>query len=230
MTVQQVIEEQLSILLQKDTAILGCGRTDTGVHAREYYFHFDTENAIDEQTITYKLNHMVGDEICIYTIFMVKDGDHARFSASLRSYYYHLSLSKDPFLIGRSWILPYYQLDVDLMQQAAIDLLDYSDFPMFCKTGSDVNNYICKLSESKLVYNKEKQTLEYFIDSNRFLRTMIRRIMGTLVAVGKGQLSLEAFNKTLKDKTNFRYIHLAPPDGLYLNKVLYPFTAEKEYE
>jgi len=226
-SIQQVIEENLYKLFQQNISIVGCGRTDTGVHASQYYFHFDCANEIDAAKIRFKLNCMVGNPIYIKQIFEVEENAHARFSAKKRSYYYHISLHKNPFLIHKSWFYPFHKLNINLMQKAASDLLKYNDFPMFCKAGSDVNNYICKLFESKLVYTEEKEIIEYHISANRFLRNMIRRIMGTLIEIGIERLSLEEFNRVLKEKENFKHIFLAPADGLFLSKIEYPFINNK---
>jgi len=229
-TIQQVIEDNLNKLIRKSTFIVGCGRTDTGVHASEYYFHFDCLEEIDTQKFQFKLNCMVGNAIYIKRIFEVEESSHARFSAEKRSYYYHISLHKNPFLIKRSWFYPFHKLDVGLMQEAAKDLLKYNDFPMFCKSGSNVNNYICKLFDSNLVYTEEKKIIEYHISANRFLRNMIRRIMGTLIEIGIGRLSVKDFNTVLREKKEFDYIFLAPADGLFLSKVEYPFINKALYE
>lgn len=229
-SVQEVIEDNLNKLLQNKTSIVGCGRTDTGVHASQYFFHFDSSEELDEANIQFKLNCMSGNTIYIKRVFQVEENAHARFSAKKRAYYYHISLHKNPFLIHKSWFYSFHQLNINLMKEAANDLLKYNDFPMFCKAGSDVNNFICKLFESKLVFNKEKKIIEYHITANRFLRNMIRRIMGTLVEIGIERLSIKEFNTVLKEKKDFKYIFLAPADGLYLSKVEYPFINKEKDE
>jgi len=222
-SVQETIQNQLYKLFKNRQSIIGCGRTDTGVHASQYYFHFDIEEVIDLKTIQHKLNGMLPKDIYIQKIVPVEDKAHARFHATKRAYTYVISSVKNPFLIKRAWIYPYYPLDIALMQQAATDFIQYNDFPMLCKSGSDVNNYICTIFKSELIDKSEENQIIYQIEANRFLRNMIRRLTGLLVQIGRGKLSLESFNKTLSNKSNFNYITLAPPEGLYLSSVEYPF-------
>jgi len=222
-SVQATIEEQLYKLFKNTYGIIGCGRTDTGVHATQYYFHYNTISAIDELTIKHKLNGMLPKDIFVRKIKVVNDDAHARFDALKRSYTYIISLRKNPFAINRAWIYPYYNLDIDLMKQAATDILQYNDFPMLCKSGSDVKHFKCNLFSSELLHYPGKQQIVYKITANRFLRNMIRRLTGLLVQVGKGDLNLASYNNHFKQKNNFKYITLAPPEGLYLSKVEYSF-------
>jgi len=221
-SVQEIIESQFKKLFGLKTSILGCGRTDTGVHASQFYFHADIELVMTLPTLQHKLNGMLPKDIYIKKIIPVAENAHARFAASKRAYTYYISTKKNPFKINKVWIHP-YPLDIKLMQQAAADFLQYNDFPMLCKTGSDVKNYICTIYKSELKIDAGKNMLIYDIEANRFLRNMIRRLVGQLVQIGKGKLSIDTFNETLKNKANFKYINLAPPDGLYLSGVEYPF-------
>ena len=222
-SIQETIQNQLYKLFKNRQSIIGCGRTDTGVHASQYYFHFDIEETIDLKTIQHKLNGMLPKDIYIQKIIPVEDKAHARFAATKRAYTYIISTIKNPFLIKRAWIYPYYPLNTTLMQQAAKDFMQYNDFPMLCKTGSDVNNYICTIFKSELTIDETKHQIIYNIEANRFLRNMIRRLTGLLVQIGRGQLDLKTFNETLRSKNQFKYITLAPPEGLYLSKVEYEF-------
>jgi len=222
-SVQSTIEKELKKLFKNEKGIVGCGRTDTGVHATQYFFHYDTAELIDIETIKHKLNGMLPKDIYVGQIQQVEPSVHARFDATKRSYTYIISLRKNPFTINRAWIYPYHKLDIQLMQQAANDILKYNDFPMLCKSGSDVKHFRCKLFSSELTHNKSKQQLIYHITANRFLRNMIRRLVGLLVQVGKNQISIEDYNFHFKQKQHFKYINLAPPGGLYLSKVEYPF-------
>lgn len=222
-SVQQKIESQLKKIFKTENGIVGCGRTDTGVHATQYYFHYDIEDSIEPITIKHKLNGMLPKDIFVRTIERVDLKAHARFDAVKRSYTYIISLRKNPFLVKRAWIYPYHKLDVELMQQAAIDILQYNDFPMLCKSGSDVKHFKCSLFSSNLIHQPNKEQLIYQITANRFLRNMIRRLVGLLVQVGKAQLPLEDYNFHFQQKEQFKYINLAPPEGLYLSKVEYPF-------
>lgn len=222
-SVQATIEEQLFKLFKNSNRIVGCGRTDTGVHATQYYFHFDTISEINEKTIKHKLNGMLPKDISVHNISLVNDNAHARFDAIKRSYTYVINLQKNPFAINRAWIYPYYNLDIELMQQAATDILQYNDFPMLCKSGSDVKHFKCTLFCSEVIYYPNKQQIIFKISANRFLRNMIRRLTGLLVQVGKGDLSLASYNYHFEQKNNFKYITLAPPEGLYLSKVEYSY-------
>ena len=222
-SVQATIESQLSKLFKNENRIVGCGRTDTGVHASQYYFHYDTDEVINTATIKHKLNGMLSKDIFIRQIKAVHQKAHARFDATQRSYTYIISLRKNPFAVNRAWIYPYYQLNIALMQQAAIDILQYNDFPMLCKSGSDVKHFRCSLFKSELTHYVDKQQLVYRITANRFLRNMIRRLVGLLVQVGKTDVTIEDYNYHFKQKQQFKYINLAPPEGLYLSKIEYPF-------
>jgi len=222
-SVQATIEAELKKLFKNENGIVGCGRTDTGVHATQYYFHYDTIEAINEATIKHKLNGMLPKDIFIRKIEEVDSKAHARFAATKRSYTYLISLRKNPFAVNRAWIYPYHKLDIDLMQQAATDILLYNDFPMLCKAGSDVKHFRCNLFSSKLVFHKNKEQIIYQISANRFLRNMIRRLVGLLVQVGKTEISLEDYNYHFKQKQPFKYINLAPPAGLYLSNIEYNF-------
>jgi len=222
LTVQEVIETNLSKVFRQKTAIVGCGRTDTGVHASQYFFHCDADSDLNED-FAFKMNGMFPKDISITKIHPVNDKAHARFDATKREYTYKMCLHKSPFEVNRSWILPYYQLDIEAMQQAANDIKKYNDFPNLCKAGSDVKNHICQIFNSELIFIENENRLVYQIAANRFLRNMIRRIVGLFIQIGKKQLSLTDFNACLSTKQPFKYITLAPPEGLYLSKIEYPF-------
>lgn len=222
-SVQETVQNQLYKLFKNHQSIIGCGRTDTGVHASQYYFHFDVEETINTKNIQHKLNGMLPADIYVENIIPVKEQVHARFDATKRAYTYIISTVKNPFLLKRAWLYPYYPLNIQLMQQAATDFLQYNDFPMLCKTGSDVKHFRCTIFKSELIHKPEEHQIIYYIEANRFLRNMIRRLTGLLVQIGRGKLSLETFNDTLQSKSNFKHITLAPPEGLYLSAVEYPF-------
>lgn len=221
-SVQEVIETNLSKVFRSKTSIMGCGRTDTGVHASQYFFHCDVDESLNNE-FAFKMNGMFPKDISITKIHSVDEKAHARFDATKREYTYRISLVKDPFEVNRSWIIPYYKLDIEAMQQAANDLKNYNDFPNLCKAGSDVKTHICKIFSSELSVQTNKNHLVYHIAANRFLRNMIRRIVGLLIQIGRGQLTLTDFNDCLSTKQPFKYITLAPPEGLYLSKIEYPY-------
>lgn len=222
-SVQATIETELKKLFRTENGIVGCGRTDTGVHATQYYFHYDVLETFSEAIIKHKLNGMLPKDIFVRKIIKVNEQAHARFAAKKRSYTYIISLRKNPFAVNRAWIYPYHKLNINLMQLAATDILQYNDFPMLCKSGSDVKHFKCHLFSSELTLNENKEQIIYHISANRFLRNMIRRLVGLLVQVGKKEISIEDYNFHFQQKQAFKYINLAPPAGLYLSNIQYDF-------
>lgn len=222
-SVQETIETEMSKILREKVSIIGCGRTDTGVHADQYYFHFDAPEDIDTDRLMFKLNGMLPSDISFHEIIPVDDKAHARFDARYRQYRYEMHLDKNPFLTDYSWYYPYHKLDFVKMRTAAELLMNYDDFPMFCKKGSDVKTFICQIFDVSLDYNPETRKMLFKIGANRFLRTMIRRIVGTLVQIGRGQMSLEEFENILTEKKEIPHIKMAPPQGLYLCQVDYEY-------
>lgn len=220
-SVQETIETEMSKILREKISIIGCGRTDTGVHARAYYFHFDSPEILDIDQCIFKLNGMLPSDISFHEIIPVGPKAHARFDASYRAYTYHIHFTKNPFLTDFSWYYPWYNLDFKLMKQAAEILKNYTDFPMFCKAGSDVKTFICHIYDISLDYDEQEKKLEFNIGADRFLRTMIRRIVGTLIQIGRGKMSIEEFENILIEKKELPHINLAPPQGLYLSAVKY---------
>ncbi len=225
MSIQEAIESQLTLLHGRKIGIVGCGRTDTGVHAADYFFHFDSDKEWGQE-LAHKLNGMLDKNIAVIKIYRVDEKAHARFDADKRAYTYYIHFYKDPFKQKLSWQYPYYKLDASIMKEGAAFLLECDDFPMFCKSGSDVKNHICKIFKSELLVFESEQRMEYHIEANRFLRNMIRRIMGTLVQLGNGSMELNYFKETIRSKNAFKYINLAPPEGLYLSRIDYPFISK----
>jgi len=225
-SVQEVIETEMSKILRDKISILGCGRTDTGVHADSYYFHFDTDTDMDLDQLVFKLNGMLPVDISISNIIPVGEKAHARFDATYRSYRYDIHFYKDPFLTDFSWYYPWYNLDFNKMEEASRLLKNYTDFPMFCKAGSDVKTFICHIYDVSLDYSEEERRLVFKIGADRFLRTMIRRIVGTLIQIGRDKMTVEEFENILKEKKELPHINLAPPQGLYLSSVKYDYIDE----
>lgn len=218
-SVQERINEGLSVLLKEPVMILGAGRTDTGVHAKQMYAHFDTETEFDCEILAYRLNAYLEDSILIKAIYPVQKDAHARFHACARAYEYFLSQEKNPFLIDGAWIM-YADLDFDLMNEAAKCLLTVKDFTSFAKLHTDAKTNICDVR--KAYWQRRDDYWVFTIEADRFLRNMVRAIVGTLIEVGKGKLSVEDFKKIIAQKNRGAAGVSAPAKGLYLVKVEYP--------
>ncbi len=225
MTVQQMIEESMSTILNTEIAVTGCGRTDTGVHASQYFFHFDFDGTFPKAFIN-RLNKFLPKDIVFYDIIEVETEAHARFNAYSRSYEYVIDLRKNPFSPHTSYHYPYPDLpDFDLMQEAARLLLEYREFATFCKTNHDAKTMICELSRSEWVKVGEYQWI-YHVTSNRFLRGMIRLIVGMCLNVGRKKIQLETVRKALDEQVQLDKSWSAPADGLYLKDIRYPFLSQ----
>ena len=218
-TVQGVIEDALTKLLRRPTEIVGAGRTDTGVNASFYVAHFDSEEAIDCDRIAYKLNAMLAHDIAIKRIYQVADNLHARFDAIEREYTYLLSPVKSPFRRHSAWIC-YYQLDIEKMNEAAKVLLETEDFTTFAKLNSNNKTNICHVSHAEWEVESDN-TLRFTIRADRFLRNMVRAIVGTLVDVGRGRYTVEEFSEIVASRDLSRASSGAPPQGLFLSNVKY---------
>ncbi len=218
-TIQEEIEQVLQQITQENIHIVGCGRTDAGVHASTYFFHVDVSNSLPEN-IVYKLNSMLPTSIVIQQMFLVPDDLHARFSADSRSYVYHLHFTKNPFTSRFSYYCFYKQLNVELMQQVVSMLPSIKDFAPLSKRG-DEEHTICNIYEAKLLSIEDENRMELHVTANRFLHNMIRRIVGLLISVGRQKLTIEEVNQVLNVGGNFRINFVAPPQGLFLCGVEY---------
>jgi tRNA pseudouridine38-40 synthase len=220
-TIQQVINEMLSRLLNEPVFITGCGRTDTGVHAKEYFAHFDCTHDLKEQEAKwiFKFNHALPSDIAIQKIFCVSEKANARFDAVSRTYQYYIHRKKNPFLTHRSYFM-YFDLDVDKMNEAAAVLFDYIDFSSFAKSNTQNFTNNCKIYKAEWV--EENELLIFTIAADRFLRNMVRAIVGTLINVGKGKISLEEFKAIIEKKNRSSAGLSVPACGLYLTTVTYP--------
>lgn len=218
-TVQQTIEEALSTLLREKIGILGAGRTDAGVHARLMYAHFDFNSDLDTKVLVHQLNSYLPGAIAIKDIYPVIPEAHARFDAQKRSYAYWVVQQKDPFLRDYAYYLR-ADLDVVAMNMAASILLETEDFQCFSKSNTDVKTYICDVREA---YWQQKDSLLVFhITADRFLRNMVRAVVGTLLEVGVGRCSIEQFKQILASKDRRKAGVSVPAQGLYLTEVQYP--------
>ncbi|MCK0130605.1 tRNA pseudouridine(38-40) synthase TruA [Flavobacteriaceae bacterium F08102] len=219
-TVQGVLIDALSKLLGTSTDVVGAGRTDTGVHARQMYAHFDSMDVIHPVWLKNKLNAFLPPDIVVYQIFEVPEDAHARFDARSRSYAYHVYLGRNPFGIDTSWQLYNQVIDINKMNDCAALLLEYTNFKCFSKVKTDVRTYNCKVTEAKWVLNGEE--LVFVISADRFLRNMVRAIVGTLLDVGTGKKSIKDFMEILKSQDRRQAGLSVPAKGLFLTQVNYP--------
>ncbi|MBQ0075500.1 MAG: tRNA pseudouridine(38-40) synthase TruA [Prevotella sp.] len=218
-SVEGEIERCLSVLLREPVDIVGAGRTDAGVHARHMVAHFDF-GPIDEAQLTYRLNKILPPDITIYRIEVVSDDTHARFSATSRTYHYYISTQKSPFNRQYTW-RTHYALDFELMNQAAAMLLQYKDFACFCKSHTDVKTTLCDVTEAQWIRTSDSEW--YFrITANRFLRNMVRAVVGTLVEVGRHRMTLEDFRQVIEGKKRTMAGESMPGNALFLERVGYP--------
>jgi len=221
-TIQGEITKALRLILkQPDLSIVGAGRTDTGVHAKVFYAHVDFQSPIASTgDLVFKLNRFLPSDIAIHDIFEVKPDAHSRFDAQSREYHYFINQHKDSFSKETSWYL-YGNLNVNLMNAAAARLLSYTDFTSFSKLHTQVKNNICRIDEAQWKQNGDK--LVFTIKADRFLRNMVRAIVGTLVEIGKGKLSIEEFEHIIQSKDRRRAGESAPAQGLFLWDIKYDF-------
>ena len=217
-SVQQTIEDAIEVVFRERVGIVGCGRTDTGVHARKYIAHFDSDQCFDDSFVA-KLNNYLPYSIAVHNIIHVNENFHARFDAIKRSYEYQICLTKNPFLIDYSWFV-YGGLNVEKMNVAAKKLLDFNDFTSFSKLHTDVKTNNCKIVEA--FFTEQSGVLVFKISADRFLRNMVRAIVGTLVAVGKEKISIDDFVKIAEAKDRGAAGQSAPAEGLFLTDVIYP--------
>ncbi len=219
-TVQEVVNTCLSTILQTDINVSGSGRTDTGVHCKQQFFHADIDSELDAKDLRYKLNSMLPYDISIPTIQVVTSEAHARFDAISRSYEYHINIAKDPF--GKE--LSYYfskPLNLQNMNAAATLLCgEVRDYQSFSKVKTSVNNFICSVSEAH--WEQKGDSLVFYITANRFLRGMVRAIVGTLLEVGLGRQEVNDIERIIESKDRQQAGEAVPAHGLYLTRVVYP--------
>jgi tRNA pseudouridine38-40 synthase len=219
-SVQETINKAISTLLNSEISIMGAGRTDTGVHAKIMYAHFDFEPPFNKTSLVHKLNSFLPKDIVIYDIIFVEEAAHARFDALKRTYTYQINTFKDPFLQEQSWYF-HQELDIDLMNEAAILLFNHIDFQCFSKVNTDVGTFDCTIFEANWKQNNNR--LVFTISANRFLRNMVRSIVGTLVNVGLHKITLDDFNSIIVDKNRDKAGFSVPAHGLYLTEIEYDY-------
>lgn len=217
-TVQEVIERALSIILREEITLTGAGRTDAGVHALDMAAHFDTNTHFDTKQLTQRLNSFLPSDIAINRIVRVKDDAHARFDALWRRYEYHITTIKSPFSVGRAAKV-YYPLDVEAMNRCAAKLIGRRDYTSFSKVHTDVNNFVCEIRIAE--WTKQGNNLIFTIEANRFLRGMVRAIVGTLVEIGGGRRNESEFDAIIEAHNRSKAGEAAEACGLYFVKAEY---------
>lgn len=221
-SVQAEIESALRRLLRQEKVItVGCGRTDAGVHARKFYLHFDAEKEIEDQAmLLFKLNQLLPWDIAVHEILRVADKAHARFHATERTYEYHVHQQRDPFIHSFSKYYP-FPLDVEKMNEAAHMLTGYSDFASFQKTRGGQKTSICVVMNA--CWQKTGHNLKFTITANRFLRNMVRAIVGTHIDIGRGRMTLNQYREVIESRKRLMAGDSIAAKGLHLVDVKYPF-------
>ena len=219
-SVQETLNKALSTLYKTEIDLVGAGRTDTGVHAKQMFAHFDLDFEIDVPHYIHKLNSFLPADIAILNIHLVTDDNHARFDATKRTYEYHIHNTKEVFSADTSWHY-HNQLNIELMNEACKELFNHTDFECFSKVHTDVNTFNCKIMEAHWQQNGNK--LIFTIAADRFLRNMVRAIVGTMVNIGLEKVSLHEFKQIIESKDRNKAGFSVPAHGLYLTKVEYPY-------
>jgi len=223
-SVQEVMEKALSTILREEIAVVGAGRTDTGVHASYFVLHFDSKNrAIAEGDLVFKLNRFLPPDVAVFSIKKAPGDFHARFSAISRTYHYYISTQKNPFQTETSYQYT-VPLDVPKMNEAAKLLFEYTDFTSFSRLHTDVKTNYCKIYKAE--WSREEDQLVFTICADRFLRNMVRAVVGTLLEVGRGKLSVEGFREIIEKKDRGAAGASAPALGLFLSRIGYPKEME----
>ena len=222
LNIQGVIEKALSKVLRSTVFINGCGRTDAQVHASQFFFHMDVEREWDFDLL-FRLNKSLPANIAVYDIIPMEGTPHARFDAVQRSYDYFIHTYKNPFLNGLSSFYLLKDLDLDKMKQAVALLPQYKDYRPFCTSPDKYEHTLCNVMSARLLVDENADRIRFQISSNRFLSKMIRIIMGQLLKIGRGVVSVDEFEGYLISKQTPALITPAHPQGLYLSRVVYPY-------
>jgi len=218
-SVQEVLENALSTILKDKIAIVGAGRTDTGVHALQMFAHFDTEITFEEEDLIFKLNSFLPKDIAIHHIFKVKAEAHARFDAISRTYKYRIALKKNAFNFENAYFFT-KKLDVDKMNEASKILFQYKDFQCFSKANTDVKTYNCEVMKAEWLLIGDE--LHFIIKADRFLRNMVRAIVGTMINIGIGKMEILDLHTIIISKNRSEAGYSVPAHALYLIEVEYP--------
>ncbi len=219
-SVQETLSNALSTILNASIELTGAGRTDAGVHAKIMYAHFDLEYEIQIDTIVHKVNSFLPKDIAVFDIIYVHEEAHARFDATQRTYKYHINTFKDVFRTAQSWYCQ-HDLDIDIMNQAAQQLLTHTDFQCFSKVNTDVSTFNCNITEA--YWTNKNSALIFTISADRFLRNMVRAIVGTLINVGLHKITIADFNSIMESKNRSKAGFSVPAHGLYLTNIQYKY-------
>jgi len=225
-SVQQSIQECMSLIFREPVSIYGAGRTDAGVHAVQMFAHTDLNQKFTP-TLLKRVNRFLPKDIVIHKAIKVDDNAHARFDAILREYTYRIHLKKSPLLNGLSYHYTYDLCNIDAMKEASDFLKTCKDFTILSRKSPDQTNSICQLFELRWEINSDGNRLIFYISANRFLRGMVRRIVGVLLAIGRGKLSLDEFKHAIITNSPLPVNDKAPAFGLYLNRIEYPYLKNK---
>lgn len=226
-SVQSTVEAALEQVLRVKTSVMGCGRTDTGVHATQFFLHFENEGEeVLGEGLLRSLNGVLHPDIAVKRLIPVGEKTHARFDAKEREYQYFVHENKDPFLAGRSLML-FHSLDIKGMNKAAALLLGKQDFSSFCRTGSDVKTHLCDVRKAEWIEKNGRYV--FTISADRFLRNMVRAAVGTLIDVGAGRMSIEQFKEVIEAQDRTKASKSALACGLFLTRVDYPFLEKDEF-
>ncbi len=217
-SVQEKLNIAISTITQVKIQVVGAGRTDTGVHASQMFAHFDIDKEL-KGDLVFKLNSILPNDIAVYKVFLVDDEKHVRFDATSRSYEYKIWMGRNPFLLDFTWQIHTQKPDVLLMNEAAKLLLEYTDFQTFSKVKTDVYTFNCNVTEA--YWESNENELIFHISANRFLRNMVRAIVGTLVDVGLGKISVDDFREIIESKNRGNAGLSVPAKGLFLTQIKY---------
>lgn len=220
-SVQAEMDNALSALFSERIHVTGCGRTDAGVHASDFYLHFDAPKEPHRQLV-YKLNKMLPPDIAVYRLLPVEEKAHSRFDATEREYQYYLHFQKDPFLTGLSFYYPYPRPDIALMNEAAELLLNYEDFAPFCKAGHGAKTTLCDVRHARWE-ELDNNRWRFTIRADRFLRGMVRLVVGACLQAGRKKISVDDVKQVMEESGKFRYLHSVAANGLFLSAVKYPY-------
>ena len=219
-SVQETLNKALSTILKEEIDLVGAGRTDTGVHAKQMFAHFDYDAPINVDQLIHKLNSFLPKDIAIFNIYLVHNDAHVRFDATKRTYEYHIHQQKDVFENENSWFYQ-NQLNVEKMNEACKILFEYTNFECFSKVNTDVATFNCKIYDANWIQNENQ--LVFTISADRFLRNMVRAIVGTMINIGLEKVSLEGFKKIIESKDRNQAGFSVPAHGLYLTKIDYDY-------
>ena len=220
-TIQEIMNNALSTILREEINVIGAGRTDAGVHASCFFAHFDLEKSevTDKEHFLFKINNYLPGDIAVYDIYPVDPKAHARFSATSRTYKYYITRKKNPFKIEFSYHL-FFNANIEKMNQACSQLFEYSDFTSFSKSNTQAKTNFCEIYKAE--WTEKEDEIIFTIRANRFLRNMVRAIVGTMLDIGRDKITLNEFRKIIESKNRSNAGYSVPPNGLFLTDIRYP--------